>query len=72
MEAREARLYSGDEIVATLCIEGYNDEFDEITIKDGKMVVKTMQTIDKGENNFPYRFVDEEIIYEDITKIDFK
>lgn len=72
MEAREARLYSGDKIVATLCLEGYNDEFDKITIRDGKMVVTTMQTIDKGEDNFPYRFVDEEIIYEDITKNDFK
>ena len=72
MEAREARLYSGDKLVANLCIEGYNDELIEIKVVNGKMVVETMQTIDKGEDNFPYRFVDEEIIYEDITRIDFK
>lgn len=72
MEAREARLYRGNELVANLCLEGYNDEFDEITIKDGKMVVKTTQTIDKGKENYPYRFVDEDIIYEDITRIDFR
>lgn len=71
MEAGEARLYSGDKLVANLCIEGYNDELLEIKVVNGKMEVKTLQTIDKGEDNFPYRFVDEEITYEDITRINF-
>ena len=72
MEAGEAILYSGEKVVANLCIEGCNDELLEIKVVNGKMVVETMQTIDKGEDNFPYRFVDEEITYENITRISFK
>jgi hypothetical protein len=61
MESQEAKLYRGDEYIKSLCLIGYNDDFDEIvTEKDGTMTVYTI-----NENG-------ESVVYKGITKINFK
>ena len=68
MEAQEAKLYRGDEYIKSLCLIGFNDDFDEIVVeKDGTMTVRTFETIEKDG-----KYVDVEAEYKGITRINFK
>jgi hypothetical protein len=68
MEAQEAKLYRGDEYIKSLCLIGCNDDFDEIAVeKDGTMTVRTFETIEKYG-----KYVDVEVEYKGITRINFK
>jgi len=70
MEAQEAKLYRGDEYVKSLCLLGYNDDFDEIVIeKDGTMTVSTFEDEFNKETR-TYEPVSR--IYKGITRISFK
>lgn len=69
MEAQEARLYRGDELVTQLCLIGYNDDFDEIRVEpDGTMTVTTIEDYLTDYGGYEQRYV----TYEGITRISFK
>ena len=68
MENQEAKLYRGNEYVKSLCLNGYNDDFDEIVVEnDGTMTVKAME--DVKENG---KYVYKQTEYKGITRINFK
>jgi len=70
MEAQEAKLYRGEEYVKSLCIFGYNDDFDEIVVeKDGTMTVSTFEDEFNKETR-TYEPVSR--TYKGITRISFK
>ena len=69
MESQEAKLYKGEEYIKSLCLIGYNDDFDEIIIdKDGTMTVRTIEDVKNEDGQFVY----ESFEYRGITKIRFK
>lgn len=68
MESQEAKLYRGNEYVKSLCLIGYNDDFDEIVVEnDGTMTVRAME--DVKENG---KYVYKQTEYKGITRINFK
>lgn len=68
MESQEAKLYRGNEYVKSLCLIGYNDDFDEIVVEnDGTMTVRAMEDVkENGE------YVCKQTEYKGITRINFK
>lgn len=70
MESQEAKLYRGEEYVKSLCLLGYNDDFDEIVVeKDGTM---TVTTIEDEFNKETEEYEPVRRIYKGITRINFK
>lgn len=68
MESQEAKLYRGNEYVKSLCLIGYNDDFDEIVVEnDGTMTVRAMEDV-KENGEYVYKQTE----YKRITRINFK
>jgi hypothetical protein len=68
MESQEAKLYRGNEYVESLCLIGYNDDFDEIVVEnDGTMTVRAMEDV-KENGEYVYKQTE----YKGITRISFK
>lgn len=68
MESQEAKLYRGNEYVKSLCLIGYNDDFDEIVVEnDGTMTVRAMEDV-KENGEYAYKQTE----YKGITRINFK
>lgn len=68
MESQEAKLYRGNEYVKSLCLIGYNDDFDEIVVEnDGTMTVRAMEDV-KENGKYAYK----QTQYKGITRINFK
>lgn len=68
MESQEAKLYRGNEYVKSLCLIGYNDDFDEIVVEnDGTMTVRAMEDV-KENGEYVYNQTE----YKGITRINFK
>ena len=68
MESQEARLYADTTLMDSLCLIGDNDEFDEIIVDDGKMIVKFTRPVQLEDGEW----VDCGYTVKGVTKISFK
>ena len=66
MESQEAKLYRGEEYIKSLCLLGYNDDFDEI------VVVKDGSTFEDEFNKETRTYEPVSRTYKGITRISFK
>lgn len=65
---QKAKLYRGNEYVKSLCLIGYNDDFDEIVVEnDGTMTVRAMEDV-KENGEYVYKQTE----YKGVTRINFK
>ena len=68
MESQEARLYADTTLMDSLCLIVDNDEFDEIIVDDGKMIVKFTRPVQLEDGEW----VDCGYTVKGVTKISFK